>query len=71
MIIKKSGNNYIKCFSTLSIFLLMALAPISNRIFENIIELKDLKMSDLDDMIKENQIKLQNLRFAMLTWPKK
>ena len=26
-------------------------------------ELKDLKMSDLDDMIKENQIKLQNLRF--------
>ena len=26
-------------------------------------ELKDLKMSDLDDMIKENQTKLQNLRF--------
>ena len=38
LIVKKSGNNYIKCFSTLSIFLLMALAPISNRVFENIIE---------------------------------
>ena len=38
LIIKKSGNNYIKCFSTLSIFLLIALAPISNRIVENMIE---------------------------------
>ena len=38
LIIKKSGNNYLKCFSTLSIFLLMALAPISNRIVENMIE---------------------------------
>ena len=38
LIIKNSGNNYIKCFSTLSIFLLMALAPISNRIVENISE---------------------------------
>lgn len=38
LIIKKNGNNYIKSFSTISIFLLLALAPISNRIFENIIE---------------------------------
>jgi len=38
IIIKNSGNNYIKCFSTLSIFLLIALAPISNRIIENINE---------------------------------
>ena len=38
LIIKKSDNNYLKCFSTLSIFLLMALAPISNRIVENMIE---------------------------------
>tara|TARA_B000000609_G_scaffold143260_1_gene123206 strand:- start:44 stop:259 length:216 start_codon:yes stop_codon:yes gene_type:complete len=26
-------------------------------------ELKDLKLADLDDMISENQTKLQNLRF--------
>ena len=26
-------------------------------------ELNDLKMADLDDMISENQTKLQNLRF--------
>lgn len=38
LIIKKNGNNFLKSFSTISMFLLLALAPISNRIFENIME---------------------------------